>query len=445
MTRKKKLIWSSIAVLAVLGLIIAKAKSGRNQNGTETLPTPVAVAAVSRETIPITVTAPGNLLASNTVTVHSRVDGQLVRIVFNEGQFVQKNQILAQIDPRPFDAALQQATANLHNAEAQLVKAKADWSRAIDLSQQGFMSQQNLEAAALLVHQLEATIELNNAAIDAAKIQRDYCEIRAPIAGRTGIRQMDAGNIIRAGDATGLVVITQSQPIAVIFNLTEPQLTQLVARMKREQGQATAPKGGLTNSADILPRLARPLAVTAWDKSGSIKLGEGRVTLIDNMIDSVTGTIKLKAEFANQDNLLWPGQYITIRMVIDNLTDVLSVPDQAVQQGSDGPYVFVVTKAAADAADATQPAEESGGFWRMLPWNHASQEAESPPMPAASLVAKQRPVTVAWRENGRAVLSRGLALGETIVTEGQYRLRDGSRIAIQATGDKDKVQHQSGQ
>ena len=456
MTRKKKLIIFGVAAVLVIGFIISKAKTPQNMRDMANLPTPVNIAKVAREAIPVTVTTPGNLVAANTVTVRSRVDGQLTRILFHEGQMVQKNQVLANIDPRPLDAALQQSLANLHNSEAQLVKAKADLVRSRDLAKEGFISKQTLEAAELAVTQLEATRELNQAAIDAAKTQRDYADIRAPIAGRTGIRQIDEGNIIRAGDAMGFVVITQAQPIVAIFSLTEQQLPQLIARLKREQTLKSPAKAkpAAKDEFDIgddedfasenesaqqnqptraVPQLSSPITVTAWDKSGTIKMGEGRVTLIDNMIDSATGTIKLKAEFANKDQLLWPGQYVMIRLVIDTLNDVLTVPEQAVQQGADGPYVFVVVPATTDKSETAAKSESDMSFGeRLAAWRKKSESPEgaAPKSEGTTMAVKLRPVAVVWRENGRAVLSKGVAEGESIVTEGQYRLRDGSKITI---------------
>ncbi|MCX8506349.1 MAG: efflux RND transporter periplasmic adaptor subunit [Alphaproteobacteria bacterium] len=461
MTRKKKYIIFGVAAVLVIGFILTKAKTPQNMRDMANLPTPVNIAKVVREDVPVTVIAPGNLVAANTVTVRSRVDGQLTRILFNEGQVVQKNQVLAHIDPRPFDAALQQSVANLHNSEAQLVKAKADLVRSRDLAKEGFISKQTLEAAELAVTQLEATRELNQAAIAAAKTQRDYADIRAPISGRTGVRQIDEGNIIRAGDALGLVMITQAQPIVAVFSLTEQQLPQLIARLKREQAVKSPAKSkpaaklskdefdisydgtdesdsdsdsiGQNQPIRAVPHLSSPIAVTAWDKSGTIKMGEGRVTLIDNIIDSVTGTIKLKAEFANKDQLLWPGQYVMIRLVIDTLNEVLTVPEQAVQQGADGPYVFVVGPVVEKSEESVAKTSSEMSFSeRLAAWRKKSESplgGEHKP-DAAVMAVKLRQVTVLWRENGRAVLAKGVNEGESIVTEGQYRLRDGSKISV---------------
>ena len=463
MSKKFRYIWyglSGVSLLIMVGLSLGK--SGKSPLDYAKQTVQVNVAKVTLANVPVTVTTPGNLVASNTVTVRSRVDGQILKIAFQEGQMVQKNQILARIDPRPFDAALQQATANLHNTQAQLVKAKNDYLRAQELAEQGFASKQNLEAAELLMNQLQATIELNNAAIDAAKTQRDYADIRSPISGRTGIKFIDEGNIIRAGDVTGLVVITQSQPINAVFSLTEQQLPQLIRRLKQIQGQkqeshsesateSATDSGTIGDTGDsgdsankvllphiqqILPQLSKPITVNAWDKSGTILLGQGKVTIIDNVIDPTSGTIKLKAEFANKDQLLWPGQFVTIRLEIDSLNDVLTIPDQAVQQGSEGPFVYVVEAAKpSDDEDESKLAAEKGKLFHFnlnfLNWRKSEKNSDEDLNSKEKLIVHQRTVTVVWRENGRAVLSKGLNEGETVVTEGQYRLRDGSKINIQ--------------
>ncbi len=328
---------------------------------------PVTVAIATTQDVPTYQRAVGTVQAYNTVTVSSRVDGQIVGVGFTEGQDVKPGELLFQIDPGPFQAALAQATAMLHKDAAQLVSAQADLQRYAALVPEGFQTRQIYDQQTAQVGQLKASIEADQAQIDAARLNLDYATIRSPIGGRTGARLVDPGNMVRAAAGSGLVTITQLRPIFV--NFTVPQ--QILRTVR--QNQATA-----------------PLPVLAWSQDDREKLAEGTLTLIDNQIDPTTGTVRLKATFANDDDMLWPGEFVTAHLVLAVAKGAVTVPAQAIQQGPNGHYLYVVRE------DDT---------------------------------AEMRPVDAVTTEGDTAVVGKGLAAGERIVVEGQYRLADGSRVA----------------
>lgn len=327
---------------------------------------PVEAAAARRGDVPVYLTGLGTVQALNTVTVKTRVDGQLQTISYQEGQHVDAGQVLAQIDPRPFQAALDQAKATKAKDEAQLANAQLDLTRFQNLKQ--FATGQSVDTQKALILQLQAQIEGDQAAIDNAATQLSYTTITSPLNGRTGIRLVDQGNIVHATDTGGLVVITQLHPITAIFTLPEENLPEISAAMA---------KG--------------PLTVFADTRGDDKPLDQGTLQLVDNQIDQATGTIRLKATFPNKADQLWPGQFVDVRLLLRTQANVVTVPAAAVQHGPDGLYVYAVKP------DGT---------------------------------AEIRPVGVGQIANGTAVIESGLAAGDSIVTAGQYRLQPGTRVQV---------------
>jgi membrane fusion protein, multidrug efflux system len=369
-------IWLTTAILVVAASGLAwyvvhqPAKSAPGQAQSAVVPAvPVTAGLAETKNVPVYLTGLGTVQAFNTVVVKVRVDGQLDKVAFTEGQNVKAGDLLAQIDPRPFQAALDQATAVKAKDEAQLENAKRDLQRFINLHD--YATKQSVDTQSALVRQLEATIEGDQAAIESAQTQLAYSTIRAPISGRTGVRLVDQGNIVHAGDANGLVVITQLQPISVMFSLSDRQLSNI----SREMANG-------------------PLKVVAEGRTDHQPLGEGTLTLVDNLIDQSTGTIRLKATFPNEDHALWPGQFINIRLLLRTLQQVVTVPSTAIQRGPSGMYVYVIKP--------------------------------------DSIVAMQ-PVSVGQMNDGTSVVESGLQPGDKIVVRGQYRLQPGTRVQAGAT------------
>jgi multidrug efflux system membrane fusion protein len=331
---------------------------------------PVQAATASKADLPIYETGLGNVQAFNTVTVKVRVDGELQKVDFTEGQMVQAGDLLAQIDPRPFQAALDQATAKQAQDQAQLANTRLNLQRDSNLMAHQFATQQTVDNEKAAVAELEATIQGDEAAIENARVQLGYTTIAAPIAGRTGIRLVDQGNIVHATDTTGIVVVTQLQPISVIFTLPEDDLPAIA------EAQA---KG--------------PVIVAAFNRDDKSELDQGTLALVDNEIDQTTGTIRLKATFPNPHNRLWPGQFVNIRVLMRTDRDVLTVPSGAIQRGPSGLYVYRVKP---DDTVEVQPVEV-GPFGDHL-----------------------------------AVVTAGLDVGDSVVTAGQYRLQAGARVAVAA-------------
>jgi multidrug efflux system membrane fusion protein len=335
--------------------------------------TPVVAVPATRADVPIYLDAVGTAQALNTVTVRSQVDGKLISISFDEGQDVKKNDILAQIDPTTFKAVLDQAVAKKAQDEALLANAKIDLDRYERLAASNAINRQQADTQRALVAQYTAQVQADQAAIENAKATLDYTTIRAPIDGRTGIRQVDVGNIVHAGDTTGLVVITQIKPISVLFNLPQQDLDRV---------NAAFAKG--------------PLEVDALRSDSDKVIGQGRLTVIDNRVDPSTGTVRLKSEFPNPDLQLWPGQFLNVRLLVSTLKQVVVVPTGAVQRGPNGTYVFVVKD------DNT--------------------------------VAMQS-VAVGMQDETRAVITKGVAPPQRVVTTGFARLTDGSKVAPSAPGE----------
>ena len=327
---------------------------------------PVTSAVVSRRDVPVMLEGLGSVQAYNAVTVRSRVDGQLDRVAFKEGQEVKTGDLLAVIDPRPYRAALDQATAKRVQDEAMLTNAREDLKRYAGLVEKHYVTQQQYDTARNQVTQYEAAVQGDGAAIESAKVQLDYTTIRSPIDGTVGIRQIDQGNIVHAADAGGIVVITQMQPISVLFTLPQDNLLAVL------KGMASG-----------------PLPVLAISRDGAQVLDRGRLELVDNQIDATTGTVKLKATMPNTSHLLWPGQFVNARVLVETTKDAVTVPATAVLRGQQGAYAYVI---GADGTVQVRPVV-------------SNQSAES------------------W-----AVIDSGLAPGETVVAEGQYRLQPGARV-----------------
>jgi membrane fusion protein, multidrug efflux system len=340
-------------------------------------PVPVTLATVEKAAFPVYQNGLGTVQAFNTVLVRTRVDGQIEKIAFKEGQMVQAGDLLVQIDARPFQAALDQANAKKAQDEATLANTKADLQRFISLGK--FATRQQIDTQQTTVNQNTAQLALDQAAIDNAATQLSYTIIRAPITGLTGFRQVDIGNIVNAAAQTGIVTITQIEPISVIFTAPEEQLQDI--------NRALA---------------AGPLPVIALSTDGRRKLSEGTLTVVNNQVDAATGTVRLKATFANQDHALWPGLSVATRMLVRTLSDAVVIPDDAVQHGPDGLYVYVV---------------EAGK-------------------------ALRQDIVLSQSADGRSVVSKGLSAGQQVIKEGQYRVQPGTMVATPdqaATNQPEKV------
>jgi len=314
-----------VVVLAVLLAIAAGGgsywlrHSADAARATPPAPIPVSVATADRQDVPILVDGLGTVQALNTVPIHSQIDGKLIEITFTEGQHVKKGDVLARIDPRLFKAALDLAQAKKGQDAANLISAEKDLTRAKTLVARSFETQQTVDQQQAKVDALKASIAADEAAVETARTQLDYTTITAPIDGRAGIRQVDAGSIIHAGDSTPLVVLTQTQPSAVIFTLPETLLDPLRDAMSRGA-----------------------VEVTAFDQNNAKALATGRLLLIDDVIDQATATIRLKALFPNADERLWPGEFVNARVLLETRSNEITVPSVAVQRGPQGLFVWVI-------------------------------------------------------------------------------------------------------
>ena len=374
-------------------------------------PIPVTVAAVQSKTMPIYLTALGTVTAYNTVTIKSRVDGQLLSVPVREGQQVRQGQVLATIDSRPYQAAVAQAEGQLAKDEAAAANSKAEAGRYTALYQAGVVSKESEQVQVSSAGQSVGTLAADRAAIQAAKVNVAYTTITSPINGVVGLRQVDAGNIVHASDANGLLVVTQLQPIAVIFTLPEDQLPTVLKGL----------------------RAGRKLVVEAFDRSETTHLASGTLLTVDNQIDTTTGTVKAKAIFENKDGALFPNQFVNIRLILEQRTNSLVVPAAAIQTGSTGNYVYV-TKPCPDSG-CPQAEGARGGASK----GAANKPAGAPSSPVAGEPQHKGPsyyvdiqnVELDLTEGSQVILKSGVQAGDQIVIDGQEKLKKFTRVQPQ--------------
>ncbi|HKT19732.1 MAG TPA: MdtA/MuxA family multidrug efflux RND transporter periplasmic adaptor subunit [Stellaceae bacterium] len=324
MPRWRRAAWIALAIVAALALawwlyhrVPAERPAGRFGAGG---PMPVVVAPVTQGNIDIVFNALGTVTPTATVTVRSQISGQLTQILFQEGQTVQKGDLLAVIDPRPYELALEQAQGQLLKDQALLKQAQTDLARYQILAKEDSIARQTVDGQVQLVRQYEGAIKTDQSQVDTANLNIAYCHVVAPVSGQVGLRQVDQGNYVTAGDANGIVVITQMKPITAIFSLPEDDLPAIVKRID----------AGAT------------LDVTAYDRTNTTKLATGKLVSIDNQIDTTTGTVKLRAQFSNEGGLLFPNQFINVRLLADVLSNATVIPSAAVQRGAPGTFVYVL-------------------------------------------------------------------------------------------------------
>jgi membrane fusion protein, multidrug efflux system len=331
---------------------------------------PIVAGMVAQHDVPIYLSGVGTVIAYNTDVVRAQIQGQIISINFTEGQTVHAGDLLAQIDPRPYQALIDQYTGNLERDQAQLINAQANLNRYTQLGDKGWATPQLIETQKAQVGELQAAIKADQALIDAAKVQLSYTRLTSPIDGVVGIRQIDVGNIISPSNTNGLVVVTQLHPISLIFTLPETSLPQI-----QQQQQKTK----------------TPLPVLAYSQDDAIQLDQGRLGLVNNEILQTTGSIQLKANFDNKSNRLWPGQLVNARLLVDTRHNGLTVSAAVVQEGPHGPYAYVVNP------DST---------------------------------VAIRPIKVAQISDGQALIDSGLKANEQVVIDGQYKLQPGTRVTI---------------
>lgn len=329
----------------------------------------VTTAAVKQQDMPIYLTGVGTVTSNASVTVKARIDGQLDKVGFVEGQDVKAGQLLAQIDPRTLQAQLDQAVAQKAKDQAQLANSRLDLQRYTTLVQQDAATQQTLDATRAQVTQLQAAVQADEAQINFAKVQLSFTRILAPISGRVGARLVDPGNIVHAADVNGLVVINQIDPIAVVFTLPEETFQNINTALHGSQ---------------------KPLSVQTFPRNSTTMLAQGNLALLNNQIDTSTGTVQLKGIFQNPSHVLWPGQYVNVRLVLGDRKQALTIPAAAVQRSQDGTYVYVVD------ADNT---------------------------------VKNQPIQLVNIQDNVAVIDKGLNPGQRVVVDGQYKLKPGIKVA----------------
>lgn len=374
MSTRPRSLWTRIILIAVLvgaGVAVWKYRSDAKIQQAQAdkphgpAPIPVKIAAADKTDFPVYLTGLGTVQGFNTVVVRTRVDGQIDRIAFTEGQLVKEGDLLALIDPRPFQATLDQAKAKKQQDEASLANANLDLQRYTKLGE--FATKQQTDTQRSTVQQLTAQIAADDAAVANAQTQLDYTSVKAPIAGVVGFRQVDKGNIVNASTQTGIVTIAQIEPIAVIFTAPEQHLVDINAQLAKS-----------------------PLEVDAYSSDGKRLLSKGTLSVVNNQVDTTSGTIRLKAVFDNKDHVLWPGLSVSTRLLVTTLRDATVVPDDAVQHGTDGLYVFAV-------GDDNK--------------------------------AQVRKIKAGRSIDGRTVIEDGIAAGDRVIVSGQYKVQPGSPVA----------------
>ena len=381
---KSKILWVVLGLLAAGAVywlynkpLDAQPQQGGWKRGADGgRPTPVQAAVAKSGDIDVVINALGTVTARNTAMVKARVDGQINRIAFREGQFAKEGELLAEIDPRPFQVQVDQANGQLARDQALLANARLDLDRYKGLLAKDSIARQQVEAQESLVHQYEGVVQTDRAQVDNAQLQFGFTRVTAPLAGRLGLRQIDAGNMVHASDANGIVIITQTQPIAVIFAIPSDSLGPVLARL----------------------RASETLAVDAFDRDGKTKLATGKLLTVDNQIDVTTGTVKLKAEFANGDNALFPNQFVNARLRVETRHGATLVPVAAIQRGTQGTFVYVVGQEQAVAI---------------------------------------RTVTLGPVSGDIVAIEKGLAPGDQVVIDGADKLRDGAKVEVATPGARE--------
>jgi membrane fusion protein, multidrug efflux system len=382
-TRTRSVLRRFLGILVVIGLLVgayevfhpAPAPVGRGSRAPQSPPQPVGAATIGKGDIRVIINALGTVTPLATVTVKTQIGGQLQEVGFKEGQMVKKGDFLAQIDPRPYEALEQQSEGQLVHDQGLLDQARMDLTRYENLAKTQAIPRQQYEDQVYLVKQYEGSVKTDQAQIQTQKVNLIYCHIVSPVDGRVGLRLVDAGNFVQTTDTTGLVIITQLQPISVIFVVPEDDLPAIMAQM----------------------RTSTQLQVTAFDRANVTQLATGHVTTLDNEIDTTTGTVKLRAEFDNSDNKLFPNQFVNAQLLVTSLKDVVTVPTAAIQRGAPGTYVYIIN------ADNT---------------------------------VSVRPIKIGPTDGEKAAVDSGLAAGDRVVIDGADRLRDGAHVTIPGSGDQ---------
>ena len=362
----KTQIGAAAVAVVVAGAAVWHFSGGEKSKRAQGAPIPVSVVTATPADVPVYVNGIATVQAYNSVIVRPRVDGELTAVKFSEGQDVKKGDVLAQIDSRSYEAALHAAQGNLAKDEAALANARNDLKRYEATVASGFSSRQRVETQQATVASLAATVQSDQAMVENARVQLSYTTIMAPLDGRTGIRMIDVGNVVRASDANGLVVVNQVQPISAVFTLAQDQLPQVADAHAKS-----------------------PLTVTAFSRDLTSEFDQGTLELIDNQIDAATGSVRMKVKFPNTHRKLWPGQFINLRLLVGTVRDGIALPAEAVQRGDNGPWVFVIK------SDDT---------------------------------VEMRALTVAPEQGGRVLVTKGLNAGERVVLDGQLRLKPGAKV-----------------
>ncbi|MEI9978344.1 MAG: efflux RND transporter periplasmic adaptor subunit [Edaphobacter sp.] len=401
-----------LVIVAAVGAAVWKIRSNTKAQDSLQLimaaqserPTPVQVSAVQQKTMPIYLTALGTVTAYNTVTIKSRVDGQLFQVPVREGQAVREGQLLAEIDPKPYQAALEQAQGQLVKDQANAVNARAEASRYNALLEAGVVSKESQQLQVSNAGQAEGSLAADQAAIQAAKVNLGYTKILSPINGVVGLRQVDPGNIVHANDTNGLLVVTQLQPISVIFTLPEDQLPQVLKKVR----------GG-----------AR-LAVEAFDRAAQTHLASGSLLTVDNQIDTTTGTVKAKAVFDNSDGALFPNQFVNVRLILEDKRNAVVIPAAALQTGAQGNFVYLLK-------EGQPPAE-------LVEKKKTDQPLPELPENQSNYYVLAQPVNVELTEGSLVILASGVKPGDQVVVDGQERLKTGAKVFPRTVPAKDAAE-----